>query len=447
MKIRYIKSACVSIESKGVKILTDPWLVDGEYYGAWCHYPKLEFNHAYFDSFDYIYISHIHPDHFSKKTFVLLNKNIPVLIHQYASPFLKMNIEQLGFKVTELAHNTKTVLKNGVSIDILAADNCNPELCAKFMGCGVIETKFKSTQIDSLAVISDGTYNVLNLNDCPFDLAKEAVERVLNQYKSISFLLVGYGGAGPYPQCFELSDEERQKAENSKKLQFLSQGEQYISLVAPNFYMPFAGTYTLAGRLSELQNKRGVPELEEAFIYFENSNLIDQKKSKPVLLNTYEYFDLETQKSSKEYIPVDMVKKERYIKNVLSKRKLDYEYDDEPSLEEILELVPAAFERMESKRKEINFTTETKVLIQLKDDKYIKIGFDGSNYELIHGEMIDEIKSFVEYSLSLKLLYRILRGPKYGHWNNAEIGSHIKFRRVPNIFERGLYHSMCFFHR
>ena len=48
MKIRYIKSACVTIETKGVKILTDPWLVDGEYYGSWCHYPKLEIDHNYF---------------------------------------------------------------------------------------------------------------------------------------------------------------------------------------------------------------------------------------------------------------------------------------------------------------------------------------------------------------------------------------------------------------
>ncbi len=209
MKIRYIKSACVTIETKDIKILTDPWLVDGEYYGSWCHYPELNFGKDYFDSIDYIYISHIHPDHFSKKTFDILNKNIPILIHQYASPFLKMNIERLGFKVTELPHNQKFDLKNGVTIEILAADNCNPELCAKFMGCGIIETKFKSTQIDSLAVISDGENNVLNLNDCPYALAKEAVKVVVKKYETIDFLLVGYGGDGLYPQCFQLSDKKR----------------------------------------------------------------------------------------------------------------------------------------------------------------------------------------------------------------------------------------------
>jgi UDP-MurNAc hydroxylase len=444
MKIRYIKSACVAVETKGLKILTDPWLVDGEYYGSWCHYPKLEFDQDYFDSIDYIYISHIHPDHFSKKTFKLLNKDIPVLIHQYASPFLKMNIERLGFKVTELPHNQKTELKNGVTIEILAADNCNPELCAKFMGCGIIETKFKSTQIDSLAVISDGEHNVLNLNDCPYDLAKEAIEVILEEHQNIDFLLVGYGGAGPYPQCFDLSDNERQRAEESKKLQFLTQGEKYIKLVNPKFYMPFAGTYTLAGNLSELQNKRGVPELDEAVNYFSNSSLINQEFSKPVLLNTYESFDLVTQKQSKKYSPVDTLEKEAYIKNILSKRKLDYEYDDEPIIDELLKLIPAANKRMNDKREEINFVSKTSVLVKLKENLYIKLNFDGSKFELI--DNTNGLESFVEYRLSLKLLNRILKGPRYAHWNNAEIGSHIKFRRIPNTFERGLYHSMCFFH-
>ena len=373
MKIRYIKSACVSVESNGVKILTDPWLVDGEYYGSWCHYPPLEIDKEYFNSIDYIYISHIHPDHFSKKTLEIFNKTIPVLIHQYASPFLKMNIERLGFKVIELPHNQKTELKNGITIDILAADNCNPELCAKFMGCGIVETKFKSTQIDSLAVISDGNNSVLNVNDCPYELAEESIEVILNKYKKINFLLVGYCGAGPYPQCFVLSDDEREKAEESKKLQFLSQGEKYIGLVNPDFYMPFAGTYTLSGNLSDLQNKRGVPELEEAIEYFKNSSLINQNKSNPVDLNTYDDFDLETKRPSKNYIPIKIDEKEQYIKDVLSKRKLDYEFDEEPEIEEILNLVTPSYKRMNDKRKEINFISKTKVLIKLKENLFIKL--------------------------------------------------------------------------
>ncbi len=52
------------------------------------------------------------------------------------------------------------------------------------MGCGVVETKFKSTQIDSLSVISDGKNSVLNVNDCPYELAKESIEVILEKYKN-----------------------------------------------------------------------------------------------------------------------------------------------------------------------------------------------------------------------------------------------------------------------
>jgi UDP-MurNAc hydroxylase len=163
-----------------------------------------------------------------------------------------------------------------------------------------------------------------------------------------------------------------------------------------------------------------------------------------VLLNTYEDFDLATQEQSKTYSPVDKTEKDAYIHNVLSKRKLEYEYDEAPQMEELLDLIPAANKRMNAKREEINFISDTSVLVKLKDDLFVKLNFDGSDFQLV--ETTKGIAAFVEYQLSLKLLSRILKGPRYAHWNNAEIGSHIKFRRVPNTFERGLYHAMCFFH-
>ena len=98
MKITHLNGACELIEANGVKILTDPWLVDGEYYGAWCVYPPInDFNMSSLDGVDYIYISHIHPDHLSPLTLQRLNKHIPVLIHKFPTQFVKLNIERLGF--------------------------------------------------------------------------------------------------------------------------------------------------------------------------------------------------------------------------------------------------------------------------------------------------------------------------------------------------------------
>ena len=68
MRIQYLTSASVIIHDKNTSILCDPWLVDGEYYGSWCHFPELNFKPEDFNYVDYIYLSHIHPDHSSVKT-------------------------------------------------------------------------------------------------------------------------------------------------------------------------------------------------------------------------------------------------------------------------------------------------------------------------------------------------------------------------------------------
>ena len=52
MKITHLNGACEIIQANGIKILTDPWLVDGEYYGSWYMYPPLpnfDFNLPFLD--------------------------------------------------------------------------------------------------------------------------------------------------------------------------------------------------------------------------------------------------------------------------------------------------------------------------------------------------------------------------------------------------------------
>ena len=124
MELKYLASASVIITHNNVNILCDPWLVDGEYYGSWNHYPKRNFIPEDFNFVDYIYISHIHPDHFSKKTLSKMDKKIPIIILNYYEKYLKKNLENLGFSVIELQNNTRTHLKNNVYINIFASDNC-----------------------------------------------------------------------------------------------------------------------------------------------------------------------------------------------------------------------------------------------------------------------------------------------------------------------------------
>jgi UDP-MurNAc hydroxylase len=446
LRVTYLACAGVVIEDNNVKVLCDPWLIDGEYYGSWYHYPPFEFNPDEFANVDYIYITHIHPDHFSKKTLARLNKNIPVIIHKYESEFLRGNIERLGFEVIELEHNLLTRLRSNLKIRILSADNCDPQLCSKFLGCSISEPKLGLTSIDTMAVFDNGRRVVVNTNDCPYELSYSSLKIIKENYRKIDFLMVGYSGAGPYPQCFCLNEKQMKAAGNNKKQHFLNQAEMYVNMLQPTFYMPFAGQYTLAGKLSFMNDIRGVPELEEAIEYMSQSPNIDQSKSKCVILNSKGYLDLETRQFSEDYVPVDLDLKRQYILKELSKVRFDYEFDSEPSVEELKELIPASYRRFELRRREIGFWSDTLILISLSSELYIGFSFDGNGYRYIGEKQIRTLDHYVKLSLDRRLLKRILRGPAFAHWNNAEIGSHIRYDRKPNIFERGAYHCINFFH-
>jgi len=446
MKITHLQSASVIIEHNGIKILCDPWLVDGEYFGSWALYPPFEFNPEDFDGIDYIYITHIHPDHFSKKTLARLNKQIPVIILNFPEKFLKKNIESLGFRVLEINNDRRTHLKNGLYITILASDYCNPELCSKFIGCAPIETKFGATSMDTMAVIDNGKETILNTNDCPFELSRLSISKIKNQFNKIDVLLVGYGGAGPYPQCFEMSNEEREKASEEKKIQFLSQTEIFVNILKPEFFMPFAGRYTLAGPLYRLNDSRGLPELEEAYEYFHKSPNINSSEQKCIIINSKESFNITTKKLSKPYTGINIDEKNQYIKDVLSKRKYDYHDDDKPSDDELFSLISKAFERFEYKRKQIGFHSDAVIIIPISEETDCFITCNGNSYKFVSPKEIKQKNKYVKISTDKKLLKRLLLGPKFAHWNNAEIGSHLQYERKPNIYERGLYYSLSFFH-
>jgi len=449
MKVTFLKSATVIVEAGGKRVLMDPWLVDGEYYGSWAHVPPFDWQrHGHLlESIDYIYISHVHPDHVSRKTMERLPKQVPVLIHRYEDPFLKRIIEQLGFGVRELPHNQRFDLGGRAEIAILAADHCNPELCGRFFGCGAIEARYGSTQIDSLAVVTDGQHTLVNANDCPYELSKAITADFVETRGPVDFLLMGYSGAGCYPQCFpNLSSEERLAAAEAKKAQFLRQGEQYIRDLRPRWFMPFAGTYALSGRYAELNDLRGVPLLSEAFAYYSASQIAEQAGARCLLLDSGGSFDFADETVRGWFRAMDPELRRRYIEEDLATRTYEFDEDPLPQLCMLTRLLPACYARMERRRKAIGFSSRTNVYVPLVNGRSARIPMDGSGCAVVDAAEKRSDPAYVEFTVDPRLLARILRSPRLAHWNNASLGSHIRYDRRPDRFERGLYHVMNFFH-
>ncbi len=451
MKIKLYRSSTVGLTLGEFKILMDPWLTDGEYYGSWSHFPyyNLDKNINEINSYNAIYVSHIHPDHCSEDTLKKLNKNIPIYIHSYHSKFLKFKLERCGFKVFELENNKRTKIGENAYLNIFAADNCNPELCFKFSGCADFTAKTgNSQQIDTLSIIDDGKNVLMNVNDCPIELAQSTFKDIKKQYEKINVLLTGYGGAGPYPQCLEnLSTKEKIQAAQSKEKQFLNQAIKYIDEIKPDYYLPFAGTYTLTGKLSNLQNLRGISSIDNAYSFFENyyslknlSNII-----KPLKLNTDNTFDLDIKEYDKEYKKINYEEYQSYIDLKLSNKLLNYENDEASCFDEIYELSKKAHQKFLDKILINNVNLQSDIFVKV-NGKSLMLGRD-KNLTVIKSEEINQkSKKYVRYETDIRLLKKLLMGPKYAHWNNAEIGSHLKFFRKPDTFERDVYSSMVYFH-
>ena len=163
-------------------------------------------------------------------------------------------------------------------------------------------------------------------------------------------------------------------------------------------------------------------------------------------MNIKSYFDLDTKQISEPYIPENNQERERYIQNVLSKLKLDYEEDPFPELDSILKLIPKAYDRFERQRKMINYSTDTIILIKLDNEKILLIPVNGDGFKIIKTSKLDNFQKYLYLSLDMRLFSKILQGSKKAHWNTAEIGCHISWKRIPNVYDRSLMYCLNFFH-
>ncbi len=441
--ITHLQSATQIIRLGDVKILTDPWLTEGEYYGSWYHYPPFEFDEISRLDYDYIYVSHIHPDHLSEDTFKVLPRKVPVLIHNYDSKFLKRNIENLGFEVVECDNAAPYIFENGASITIYAADNCNPELCGKFFGCGVLEKKFGSTQIDTLALFQCNDRTILNTNDCPLDLAETTLRENGIVQKAIDVLLVAYAGAGPYPQCFTFpTEQDKLEAAKAKEKQFLEEALRYLDLLKPKTFIPFAGIYILGSRLSGLTKYLGIPSMQYAIDYIAENT---ESGAEGVLLEQLDVYDVNAHAKLGSDKKRD-VSYEEYVEYIESK---DFIFDEDRWDDSALEaLVSSAWERFRDKANELRYRTHTDVVIQTPDIRF-SMGIEKPPrfMDAEDDSFIPFSSKYLQITLEHNLLHRLLRGPRYAHWKNAEIGSHLRFVREPNIYERSLWYCLCFFHQ
>ncbi len=102
MRVTFVGHACHLVEVGGLRILSDPWLVDPIFDGLVEHAPTRNFGVADLPPIDVITLSHGHLDHFNAPTLAALpDKQIPVVHPPVRFTELDRNLKRLGFEHLE----------------------------------------------------------------------------------------------------------------------------------------------------------------------------------------------------------------------------------------------------------------------------------------------------------------------------------------------------------
>lgn len=412
INVRYIYSACIVTETPDITVLHDPWFTDGIYDGSWFTFPKVQDPLEKIGDCDYIFISHIHPDHYDYRflrSYFELYGPKPVLIADHHPNHLERKMKSDGIEPLVLR---ETLVVGSTSIYIM------PHVTGS------------RSDIDSAIVVKyqdrgNRIHSVVNANDIVFDT--EMMEGLKKIAGEIDILLCGYTGAGPYPQTyFQLDDPRLPKAASEKKQAFFERYKTLIGFMRAKVNIPFAGTYLLGGHLAGLNHFRGVADAVEVTEFDSNAVVLGDEGG-----------EIDTLRLTPTGRRDRCYSNESISARIDEINSLAMDYERLISRDEVSQL---PLKRLFSKAsrnavKMSEWEADYYFCFKIPSNEYIVINAnkngDGS-FLVMSKEYLPRPRS--EIYTDPRYLFGLLT--TIYHWNNAQIGSQYQTRRFPDKFDR-----------
>ena len=421
LTFEFIGNACGIFTGKeGTRVLCDPWIANGVFEGSWYHYPPLSTSPEDVLNVDAVYVSHLHPDHFDER-FFNFDKNIPIIALDHGHNFLRKKLLELGYNNLVLVQDGETVSFKEFTISMFAPFTRN-----NFHEAEV------GNLIDSAMIIDCNGVKAFNANDnTP---TPETCTELKQRFGTIDLAMINYNAAGPYPASFvNLSEAEKRSEHNRVLNRNIDYMHNLVETLAPRMVLPFAGAYILGGQLSRLNEFLGTTTWD---VCADKLNEIGLTTTEVVRLREHDVLNIESGESSPEYEPLNPEHMKQYTQQI-SHDKYPYELDSMPNSEQIIADLETASDRMRQRMTRAGITS----------DRTVTIDVDGSSIQ-IHPTFSTntdlDATPRLACSLDPRLLRRIL--DRVSHWNNAEIGCHLEFNRVPNEYQPDLHTALQFLH-
>lgn len=118
MEFQILSHAGLLVKNKpGTSLICDPWLVGSSYWRSWWNYPPVSKELINSLQPDFIYLTHIHWDHFHGASLKKFRNDIPIIIPKGNYSRIKDDLYYLGYQnIIELKHGETFQLDNDFTI-------------------------------------------------------------------------------------------------------------------------------------------------------------------------------------------------------------------------------------------------------------------------------------------------------------------------------------------
>ncbi len=433
MKIRSLNNATVLVKSERCSLLIDPWLVGTLYGGAWSPFAICT-NLDFLQTVTHLFVSHIHEDHWDRETLSLLDRNIQIFIPDLPiNKVLKNYIDDLGFTNLSLVEPYKQIGLSDLDLTIVPPMNA----FGQELGSYQEGYEYDATNIDTSLLVEDKKNNTSHLFLCdntPYDM-KILQNLKVEKLTSLWYPFNSY--AQDYPVCYDLSEEKKKIIHQKMHEKRRDTIEKCIDFLKPKFYFPHSADFVLNGPVSKS---------------FENYTAIEYMDRK-LVANTYSFQNIASSKSEYAYYGDEIefsiggnlkIRRNIFPFEMVSSTSLLDQFQSS-LIENETEVLEKAFSEMINRcnRFNIDLSPANDWLLKLvvDSDQYI---FSYENSRLLDKNEVSPTNKTLTITLSKNqlaaLMYREL------HWNNAQIGCHLKLKRLPNEYCEELYKSLNFLH-
>ncbi len=430
MKITHYCNSFISIKSKRSILVCDPWIGKADN-NAWLSYPIHKNGIKILNNLnpDYIYISHLHNDHFDPKILKKFKykKTVKIIIKKYNNERLKNKIKELNFKnIIEITPWEKFKLNNDFFISIIPQETNNT---------AGLDTKIKYDLDTSIVVQSSETKQIFYNNvDNPLSInnIKKLNNFVKNFYKSkINITCFALGGASEYPQCF--ININRAKERKNVIDSSIENVKKKLDILKPEIFFPAGGNYVVYGKFNKLN--KFIAQPDNYFIIFKKLKKKNRQNYEIEGGNSISFQNNIWVKEGKQsYKKSDLIKKinKKYSKDFYGYEKMNVNLIKLDSLFLSAEKKYTAF--FNKNYDGFNWKIVFHIFNNLKIDKDSNIKKQCKQikqYTIKPKSKIKQIQT-LDCFLDKNLFYGLLT--KKINWNIALSGSLIMFKRKPNKF-------------